>query len=148
MENHPDETTQTVCNGSNCLSMAEPRHKPAINKLKDTAFGSDSRRSPPISEGPSSACSLGRPAGKPAFPSARQRSLVPCWRGRKVLLSIQPPLAQREQADEGPSESGGERGLSEPKAVSLSLFIAGLCLGSAMLRQLEPLHTVCVVSSG
>src|SRR5437016_14370485 len=43
MENHPDETTQTVCNGSNCLSMAEPRHKPAINKLKDTAFGSDSR---------------------------------------------------------------------------------------------------------
>jgi len=43
MENHPDETTQTVCNGSNCLSMAEPGHKPAINKLKDTAFGSDSR---------------------------------------------------------------------------------------------------------
>jgi hypothetical protein len=31
MENHPDETTQTVCNSSNCLSMAEPRHKPAID---------------------------------------------------------------------------------------------------------------------
>jgi hypothetical protein len=24
----------------------------------------------------------------------------------------------------------------------------GLCIGSAMLRQLEPLRTVCVVSSG
>jgi serine/threonine protein kinase/Tfp pilus assembly protein PilF len=34
MENHPDETTQTVCNSSNCLSMAEPRHKPAIDRLK------------------------------------------------------------------------------------------------------------------
>src|SRR5881409_240274 len=43
MENHPDETTQTVCNGSNCLRMAEPRHKPAIDKLKKTAFSFDSR---------------------------------------------------------------------------------------------------------
>jgi len=43
MENDPDETTQTVCNGSNCLSMAEPRQKPAIDKLKDTAFGFNRR---------------------------------------------------------------------------------------------------------
>jgi hypothetical protein len=48
MENHPDETTETVCDGSNCLSMAEPRHKPAIDKLKNTTFGSDSRVGPLI----------------------------------------------------------------------------------------------------
>src|SRR3989442_15882285 len=43
MQNHPYETTQTLCIGSNCLSMAEKRHKPAIDKLKNTAFGFDSR---------------------------------------------------------------------------------------------------------
>ena len=42
MENHPDETTQTVFNGSNGLSMTEPRHKSAIDKLKNAAFSFDS----------------------------------------------------------------------------------------------------------
>src|SRR5215510_5254164 len=43
MENHPDETTQTVCNGSNCLSMAEARHQTPIKKLKDTSLRFDGR---------------------------------------------------------------------------------------------------------
>jgi hypothetical protein len=41
MENHPDQSTKTVRDSSNGLSMAEPNHKPAIDKLKDTAFGFD-----------------------------------------------------------------------------------------------------------
>src|SRR5262245_17424045 len=52
MKKHPDETTQTVCNGSNCLSMAEPRDKPPIKKLKDTALRFDSRMRSLIQETP------------------------------------------------------------------------------------------------
>src|SRR2546425_2581908 len=32
------------------------------------------------------------------------------WRGRKCRRQLQLPLAQRQQTDEGPSESGVERG--------------------------------------
>ena len=31
------------------------------------------------------------------------------WRGRKCRRQLQPPVAQRQQADEGPSESDVER---------------------------------------
>jgi hypothetical protein len=43
MKNHPDETTQTVGNGSNCLRMTESRDKSTIDKLKNTAFSFHSR---------------------------------------------------------------------------------------------------------
>ena len=58
VQNHPDQTTQTMSDGSNGLGVPEAYDKSAVSELKDASFGVDGGVRALVKEAPHLAVAL------------------------------------------------------------------------------------------